>query len=245
MKRDRDELLDHEADGIREFDNDLPRWWLYGFYLTIVFSAIYLVNYHILPTPFFGAPTVIAEYEADVKAAALQAAHRSRGGSPCGARLWRGLLGLRGGGALLAVLPTSPTPAPTPATGTLLRAELGSRLRLTRRLGARGTPLPLVNRRRRPPGERLGKIPAVGGGESLEQAEGVREGRSPDHRETEPLPDVAGRDHALEGQEGLAATLLVATGHPQAEGERTEPLIDAVPDSFTHDALCRSRLSGC
>jgi hypothetical protein len=24
MSRDRDELMDHEADGIREFDNDLP-----------------------------------------------------------------------------------------------------------------------------------------------------------------------------------------------------------------------------
>jgi cytochrome c oxidase cbb3-type subunit 3 len=78
MNRDRDELLDHEADGIREFDNDLPRWWLYGFYLTIVFSAIYLANYHVLSTPFFGAPTVVAEYEADVKAAAaLQAMRRA------------------------------------------------------------------------------------------------------------------------------------------------------------------------
>jgi cytochrome c oxidase cbb3-type subunit 3 len=79
MRRDRDELLDHEADGIREFDNDLPKWWLYGFYFTIVFSAIYLVNYHMLPTPLFGAPTVIAEYEAEMKAAAtFQAAHRAQ-----------------------------------------------------------------------------------------------------------------------------------------------------------------------
>jgi cytochrome c oxidase cbb3-type subunit 3 len=79
MKRDRDELLDHEADGIREFDNDLPRWWLYGFYLTIVFSVIYLVNFHVLATPLFGAPSVVAEHEADVKAAAaLHAATRNR-----------------------------------------------------------------------------------------------------------------------------------------------------------------------
>jgi cytochrome c oxidase cbb3-type subunit III len=85
MRRDRDELLDHEADGIREFDNDLPRWWLYGFYLTIIFSVIYLVNYHVLSTPYFGAPTVIAEYEADMKVAALQAAHRKQSPSLEGA----------------------------------------------------------------------------------------------------------------------------------------------------------------
>ena len=37
----KDELLDHDADGIQEYDNSLPRWWLYGFYFTIIFSVGY------------------------------------------------------------------------------------------------------------------------------------------------------------------------------------------------------------
>jgi cytochrome c oxidase cbb3-type subunit 3 len=35
----------HSWDGLSEFNNPLPRWWLYMFYLTIVFSLIYLVLY--------------------------------------------------------------------------------------------------------------------------------------------------------------------------------------------------------
>lgn len=69
MTRKRDEMLDHEADGIREFDNDLPRWWLYSFYFTIVLSAVYLVNYHVLPVPLVGPASIQAEYESDVAAA--------------------------------------------------------------------------------------------------------------------------------------------------------------------------------
>jgi cytochrome c oxidase cbb3-type subunit III len=69
MSGNRDDLLDHDADGIREFDNDLPRWWLYGFYVTIVFSALYLVNFHVLAQPIVGSPSISAEYEADVRAA--------------------------------------------------------------------------------------------------------------------------------------------------------------------------------
>jgi cytochrome c oxidase cbb3-type subunit 3 len=40
-------LLDHEADGIRELDNNLPRWWVWLFYLTIAYSLGYLAYYHV------------------------------------------------------------------------------------------------------------------------------------------------------------------------------------------------------
>ena len=43
----KDKLLDHDADGIQEYDNNLPRWWLYGFYFTIVMSVIYMFYYHV------------------------------------------------------------------------------------------------------------------------------------------------------------------------------------------------------
>jgi cytochrome c oxidase cbb3-type subunit 3 len=41
-------LPDHEYDGIRELDNQLPRWWVWLFYGTILFSAGYLTYYHVL-----------------------------------------------------------------------------------------------------------------------------------------------------------------------------------------------------
>jgi cytochrome c oxidase cbb3-type subunit III len=72
----RDELLDHDVDGIHEYDNDLPRWWLYGFYFTIIFSAIYLVNYHVLPKPLFGHKGMVAEYQAELEAASRAEATR-------------------------------------------------------------------------------------------------------------------------------------------------------------------------
>jgi cytochrome c oxidase cbb3-type subunit 3 len=43
-------LLDHDYDGIRELDNDLPPWWKYGFYLTIIVSIVYLIHYHVAHT---------------------------------------------------------------------------------------------------------------------------------------------------------------------------------------------------
>ncbi|MEW6305292.1 MAG: cbb3-type cytochrome c oxidase N-terminal domain-containing protein [Verrucomicrobiota bacterium] len=40
-------LLEHDADGIRELDNLLPRWWVWLFYITIAFSAVYMGYYHV------------------------------------------------------------------------------------------------------------------------------------------------------------------------------------------------------
>ena len=41
-------LLDHDYDGIKELDNNLPPWWVYLFYSCIVFAAIYLVRFEIM-----------------------------------------------------------------------------------------------------------------------------------------------------------------------------------------------------
>jgi cytochrome c oxidase cbb3-type subunit 3 len=43
-------LLDHDYDGIKELDNNLPPWWKYGFYLTIVVAFIYMIHYHVAHT---------------------------------------------------------------------------------------------------------------------------------------------------------------------------------------------------
>lgn len=56
-------LMDHEADGIRELDNKLPRWWVYLFYGTIAFAAVYLLYYHVL-----GAGDLMAaQYDKEMK----------------------------------------------------------------------------------------------------------------------------------------------------------------------------------
>lgn len=60
--------LGHEYDGIRELNNKLPPWWIYGFYLTILFAAVYLWRFHVS----HNGPSSKQEYETSVTKAALK-----------------------------------------------------------------------------------------------------------------------------------------------------------------------------
>lgn len=81
MTEDKDPLLlDHEADGIRELDNKLPRWWVWLFYLTIIFAVGYMSYYHVFATGALAAQgQMLTEYRHEMKAgAALKTAAMSR-----------------------------------------------------------------------------------------------------------------------------------------------------------------------
>jgi cytochrome c oxidase cbb3-type subunit III len=60
--------LGHEYDGIRELNNRLPPWWLYGFYLSILFAVIYLWRFHVS----HDGPSSKEEYENSVAKAELK-----------------------------------------------------------------------------------------------------------------------------------------------------------------------------
>lgn len=62
IEEEADIELDHNYDGIRELDNNLPPWWLWGFYLSMVFAVVYLVRHHITGS----APLQIEEYQIEL-----------------------------------------------------------------------------------------------------------------------------------------------------------------------------------
>lgn len=55
-------VLDHEYDGIREYDNPLPRWWVWMWVASIVFSIGYFFQYHVS----HNGMSVAAGYEQDM-----------------------------------------------------------------------------------------------------------------------------------------------------------------------------------
>jgi mono/diheme cytochrome c family protein len=67
MVEEKDKFTDHDYDGIRELDNDLPRWWLYLFYFTIIWGLLYLVHYHVLDSGDSSYAELQKEYDPNWK----------------------------------------------------------------------------------------------------------------------------------------------------------------------------------
>jgi cytochrome c oxidase cbb3-type subunit III len=56
-------MMDHDYDGIKELDNNLPPWWIYGFYFTIIFAVVYLFHFHVTHT----GKLQLAEYNEQIE----------------------------------------------------------------------------------------------------------------------------------------------------------------------------------
>lgn len=70
MSADRQDVVlghAHEADGIEEYDNKLPTWWLGLFYGCILWAGAYLVWFHVIEDT-----SQAKMYEQEVAAAAVQ-----------------------------------------------------------------------------------------------------------------------------------------------------------------------------
>lgn len=65
LSEEKDMMLDHDFDGITELDNPTPAWFNVLFYGSILFGAVYLLNYHV----FKWSPLQDEEYAIEMKAA--------------------------------------------------------------------------------------------------------------------------------------------------------------------------------
>jgi len=70
-KKPQVETTGHEWDGIEEYNNPLPRWWLWTTYLTIIWGIGYVILYPAIPLPGGATPGLLgyssrAEVAADI-----------------------------------------------------------------------------------------------------------------------------------------------------------------------------------
>lgn len=73
VEKEKDVLLDHDYDGISELDNQLPPWWKFLFYFTIVFGIIYMLYFHVFNIGNLQEEEYIAEVKQfEIQQAALQ-----------------------------------------------------------------------------------------------------------------------------------------------------------------------------
>lgn len=70
VEQEGDVLTSHEYDGIKELDNNLPPWWKWMFYASIVFAVVYLFHYEVFKT----GPTQAEEYNQEIAVAAKEIA---------------------------------------------------------------------------------------------------------------------------------------------------------------------------
>ncbi|MCO4291620.1 c-type cytochrome [Solitalea sp. MAHUQ-68] len=61
-------LMEHDYDGIHELDNKMPPWFIWLFNVTITFSVIYLIVFHVIKA----APLQIGEYKHELAVADKQ-----------------------------------------------------------------------------------------------------------------------------------------------------------------------------
>ena len=76
IKEEHEIILDHNYDGIKELDNNLTPWWIYSFYISIIFAAVYLLRFHVfngenqyseLETEYAEAKIAIENYKKTAK----------------------------------------------------------------------------------------------------------------------------------------------------------------------------------
>ncbi|CAF3669813.1 unnamed protein product [Rotaria sp. Silwood1] len=68
LEKEKDIMMDHEFDGIRELDNTIPPWFNILFYGTIVIAILYMLNYHVFKMSGLSAE----EYNDEMKVATMQ-----------------------------------------------------------------------------------------------------------------------------------------------------------------------------
>src|SRR6185369_14192693 len=75
--QDSPKLTDHEYDGIQEYDNPMPRWWVLTFWGTFYFAICYFLWFNV----YFKGTPVTEEYAEDMAAFREEQAKKDLGAS--------------------------------------------------------------------------------------------------------------------------------------------------------------------